>query len=77
MTAAILDDALESSRLQPYLPQKHPIRVIDLGEGKVASPTGYLTNHPLNRDSVFGGVVGLLPRHLHKKDLNRTLDITC
>jgi hypothetical protein len=70
--AAVLDDAPESSYLQLHLYQECPIRVISVGEGRVASSpssrAAYLTNHPLDHDSVFGGVVGLLPYHLHNKE---------
>jgi hypothetical protein len=66
--AAIFDDALDGMRLQLHLHQEHPTEVIGLGEGRVASPRTYLTNHPLDHDSFFGGVFGLLPRHLLNKD---------
>jgi hypothetical protein len=76
--ATILDDALESPRLQLHLNQRCLIRVIGLGVGMVATPTAYLTNHPLDHDSIFGGVVvDLLPRHLHNKDRNLALDDAC
>jgi hypothetical protein len=66
--AAILDDTPESSRLQLHLHQERPVRVIGLDEGRIASSTAYLTNHPLDYKSIFGGGVGLLPHHLHNKD---------
>jgi hypothetical protein len=37
-------------------------------------------NHPLDHNSVFGGVVvagSLASRHLHNKDWNLALDATC
>jgi hypothetical protein len=64
----VLDNAPESSRLQLHFHQERPIEVTGLGEGRVASPTTYLTNYPLYHDSIFGGVIDLLPRHLHNKD---------
>jgi hypothetical protein len=76
--ATIQDDALESPHLQLHLNQKRPIRVIGLGAGMVATPTAYLTNHPLDNDTIFGGVVvDLLPFHLHNRDRNLALHATC
>jgi hypothetical protein len=79
--ATILDDTLESSQLQLHLlhlNQKCPIGVIGLGVGMVATPTPYLTNHPLDHDTIFGGVVvDLLPCHLHNKDRNLALHAAC
>jgi hypothetical protein len=69
--AAILDDASGSPWLQLHLHQEHPIRVIGLGEGRVATPSANLTNHPLDHNSIFGGVIvaeSLASRHLHNKD---------
>jgi hypothetical protein len=37
--ATVLNDALESPRLQLHLHQERPIGVTGLGEGRVASPT--------------------------------------
>jgi hypothetical protein len=37
-SVVVLDDVLESPRLQLHLHQKHPIRVIYLCESKVATP---------------------------------------
>jgi hypothetical protein len=77
--AAVLDDALESLRLQLHLHQEHPIGVIGLGEGRVATPTANLMNHPLDHNSVFGGVIvagSLASHHLHNKDWNLALDAT-
>jgi hypothetical protein len=37
-------------------------------------------NHPLDHNSVFGGVIivgALASRHLHDKDWNLALDATC
>jgi hypothetical protein len=66
---AALDDALESLCLQLYLHLESPIRVIGHGEGRVDTPIAYLTNHPLDHDSIFRGVViDLLPHHLLNKD---------
>jgi hypothetical protein len=67
----VLDDALESPRLQLHLHQERPIGVIGLGEGRVATPAVNLTNHPLDHNSVFGGVIvtgSLASRHRHNKD---------
>jgi hypothetical protein len=66
--AAILDYTPENMCLQLHLHQERPIAIIGLGEGRVASPAAYLTNHPLDYDSIFGGVIGLLPHHIHNKD---------
>jgi hypothetical protein len=77
--AAVLDDALESLRLQLHLHQEHPIGVIGLGEGRVATPAANLMNHPLDHNSVFGGVIvagSLASHHLHNKDWNLALDAT-
>jgi hypothetical protein len=66
---AALDDALESPCLQLYLHLESPIRVIGHGEGRVDTPVAYLTNHPLDHDSIFRGVViGLLSHHLLNND---------
>jgi hypothetical protein len=68
---AVLDDALESPQLQLHLHQECLIRVIGLDEGRVATPAANLMNHPLDHNSVFGGVivVGSLASHyLHNKD---------
>jgi hypothetical protein len=76
--ATILDDALESPHLRLHINQKRSIRVIGLGVGMVATPTAYLTNHPLDHDTIFGGVVvDLLPCHLHNKDKNLALHAAC
>jgi hypothetical protein len=78
ISTTILNDALESPRLQLHLNHERPIRVIGLGVGRVATPTAYLTNHPLDHDSIFGGVVvDLLSRHLHNRDRNLGLDAAC
>jgi hypothetical protein len=69
--AAVLDDALESPRLQLHLHQECPTRVISLGEGRVATPASNLRNHPLDHNSICGGVIivgSLASRHLHNKD---------
>jgi hypothetical protein len=73
---AILDDDLESPRLQLHLHQERPIGVIYLGEGRVATPTANLMNHPLDHNSIFGGVIvtrSLSSRHLHNKNWNIAL----
>jgi hypothetical protein len=73
--AAILDDALESLRLQLHPNHECPIGVTGLGVGRIATPTTYLTNHPVDHDSIEGVVVDLLPHHLHNKDRNLALDL--
>jgi hypothetical protein len=76
--AAILDDALENSCFQLHINHERPIRVIGLGVGRVATLTAHLTNHPLDHDSIFGGVVvDLLRLHDHNKDRNLALDAAC
>jgi hypothetical protein len=80
ISAAIPDDAPESPRLQIHLHQEHPIRVIGLGEGMVATLVVNLTNHPLDHNSVFGGVIvvgSLASRHRHNKDWNLGFDAAC
>jgi hypothetical protein len=67
----ILDDALESLRLHLHLHQECPIGVISLGDGRVATPAANLMNHPMDHNSVFGGVIvadALASCHLHNKD---------
>jgi hypothetical protein len=75
--AAVLDDTSGSPRLQLHLPQERPIGVISLGEHRVATPAANLMNHPLDNNSVFGGVtvvVGSLASfHRHNKDWNLAL----
>jgi hypothetical protein len=69
--AAVLDDAPESPRLQLHLHHECPIRIIDLGEGMLATRAVNLTNHPLYHNSIFESVIitgSLSSRHLHDKD---------
>jgi hypothetical protein len=69
-------DTSESPRLQLHLHQERPIGVIGLSEGRVATPAANLTNHHLDHNSIFGGVVvagSLATRHLHNKDWNLAL----
>jgi hypothetical protein len=50
--------------------------LIGLGEGKVATPAANLMNHPLDHNSVFGGVIivgSLGSHHLHNMDWNLAL----
>jgi hypothetical protein len=73
---AVLDDASESPCLQLYHHQECSIGVIGLDEGRVATPAANLMNHPLDHNSVFGGVVvasAIASRHLHNKDWNLAL----
>jgi hypothetical protein len=52
----------------------------NLCEGRVAIPATNLMNHPLDHNSIFGGVVvarSVASRHRHSKDWNLTLDVTC
>jgi hypothetical protein len=76
---AVLDDALESPRIQLHLHQECPIGVIGLGEGWLATPVANLMNHPLDYNSVFAAVVigSLASHHLLNKDWNLPLDATC
>jgi hypothetical protein len=63
-----------------HLHQERPIEVIGLGEGRVATPAANLTNHPLDHNFIFRGVIvagSLASHHRHNKDWNLALDATC
>jgi hypothetical protein len=61
-------------RLQLHIHQERPIRVISLGESRVTSLIAYLTNQPMDHDSVFRGV-SLLPTCENLTVKNRKLTL--